>query len=270
MKNIEFESFNSVINAVQLTILEHGHLFASTDWKFLNLSSPFNRLYFIVKGNAYVRCGEKDIVLEPGNMYLIPLNNTCDYICEDYLEKFYIHFRLEMVPGHDLFEGYDQCTGIPFDITIVEQLISSGEQGSIENLIKSKGILLSSIAAFMKRTCYSLDGKLGVSLKYHGLYKYINDHCSAALRVSKIAEYFNVSASNLSTKFRKDMGLTLKKYLDKKVIQKAQEELLITNKTIKEIAYDLQFNDEFHFSRCFKRYVGVSPSQYRKRSNTYK
>jgi hypothetical protein len=65
MRNIEYESFNDVINTVHLKILEHGHLYAGTDWKFLQLSSPFNRLYFVIKGDARIRCGNEEIMLEP-------------------------------------------------------------------------------------------------------------------------------------------------------------------------------------------------------------
>jgi AraC-like DNA-binding protein len=43
----------------------------------------------------------------------------------------------------------------------------------------------------------------------------------------------------------------------------AKRELKLTSKTVKEIAYDLGFNDEYHFSRYFKNKIKVSPQLYR-------
>lgn len=270
MRNIEYKTFNEVINTVHLRVLEHGHLHAGTDWKFLQLSSPFNRLYFVIKGNAHICCGKEQTALEPGKMYLIPLNNTCDYICENFLHKFYVHFRLEFIPGHDLFEGYRKCESIPFDQKIVNAFIQSGEQGDIEGLINSKGILLSCISQFLKGNQHPLNEQIIISSKYQKLYTFIMENCSANLRICEIADYLNITPVNLSMNFKNDTGVALKKYIEGKVIQRAEEALLVTDKTIKEIAYDLEFSDESHFSKYFKNNTGMSPGQYRKRSNTYK
>lgn len=270
MDNIEYKFFNDFINKVQLKILEHGYLEAGPDWKFMQLSSPFNRLYFVTKGEAVIQCGMEQIWLEPGKMYLIPLNNTCDYICSNMLHKFYIHFRLEFIPGHDLFEGYRKCEGLPYETNLVEELISGGVQGTIGGLLRCKGILFSCISRFLKSNLGYLNAQLKISSKYEILYNYIMNNCNAELRVNKTAQYLNLPMVNLSKNFKNDVGITLKKFLDEKVIQKAEELLLVTDKTVKEIAYELKFTDEFHFSRFFKRYAGISPSLYRQRNNTFK
>jgi len=43
----------------------------------------------------------------------------------------------------------------------------------------------------------------------------------------------------------------------------AKRELYLTSKSIKAIAYELGFNDEFYFSRFFKSNAAVSPQLYR-------
>jgi AraC-like DNA-binding protein len=78
------------------------------------------------------------------------------------------------------------------------------------------------------------------------------EHCSASLRICDIAEYLNIPAINLSKNFKNDTGITLKKYIEDKVIQKAEEALLITDKTIKEIAYDYNLMTNFIFQDILK------------------
>lgn len=47
------------------------------------------------------------------------------------------------------------------------------------------------------------------------------------------------------------------------MILEAKKEIHLTYKSIKEIARDLGFEDEFYFSRYFKKKVGVSPKTFR-------
>lgn len=270
VKNIEFDSFNEVINDISLKILEHGHLYAGEDWKFYGLSSPFNRLYFMISGSAVIKDDNYSVELQKGNVYLVPLYKTYDYVCDSKLHMFYIHFRVELFPGHDLFEDITGCASLPMDLKLIKELVSSAENGQINDLIKCKGIFLANIARFLKPHAGKLGEQIRLTSKYAGVYEYIKNNCFADLRIKNIANHFNIPVSNLSKNFKNDTGLTLKKYIDDKLVQKAQEKLLATDLAVKDIAYELKFLDEFHFSRFFKKRVGISPNHYRQRNNTYK
>lgn len=56
---------------------------------------------------------------------------------------------------------------------------------------------------------------------------------------------------------------TLSDIINERIIIEAKRELYLTNKTIKEIAYELGYDDEFYFSRFFKVNTKVSPQKYR-------
>ncbi len=53
--------------------------------------------------------------------------------------------------------------------------------------------------------------------------------------------------------------------IHERIIVEAKRELYLTNKTIKEIAAALGFDDEFYFSRFFKKSTAISPQVYRKK-----
>ena len=66
------------------------------------------------------------------------------------------------------------------------------------------------------------------------------------------------------------MNLSLKKYIDENIIRLSQQKLLLTDMSIKEIAYSLKFSDEFNFSHFFKKHTGMSPRDFRnKNKNIY-
>ena len=270
VENLEFESLNAVINNTRFKILEHGFLNTGSEWKFTNLSSPFNRLYFVISGSARINNEYNDLELKGGNVYLIPLYNTYDYICENSLNKFYIHFRIELLSEHDLFEGCRYCSSLPVDNGIMDILVQSAKSGGIGDFIRCKGIFLDYIGRFMAPYSDNINEQIQLSSKYEQLYRYISENCYADLRVNELAESMNTSLSNLSRSFKYDTGMNLKKFLEKKIIHKAQEMLLVTDRTVKDIAYELRFLDEFHFSRFFKRCIGISPNKYRQRNNTFK
>lgn len=56
---------------------------------------------------------------------------------------------------------------------------------------------------------------------------------------------------------------TLSSLINERIIIEAKRELYLTNKTIKEIAYELGYDDEYYFSRFFKVNADVSPQLYR-------
>jgi len=64
--------------------------------------------------------------------------------------------------------------------------------------------------------------------------------------------------------FKQYTGIAPVQYqLDLK-IRRAREMLVSTDRTIKEIAYDLGFQSIHYFSRLFKKKTGVAPSEIRK------
>ena len=56
---------------------------------------------------------------------------------------------------------------------------------------------------------------------------------------------------------------TLSSLINERIIIEAKRELYLTNKTVKEIAYELGYEDEYYFSRFFKVNADVSPQMYR-------
>ena len=72
------------------------------------------------------------------------------------------------------------------------------------------------------------------------------------------------SESQTIRTFKRNWGRTPYQFLIERKLQKAQVLLTGTAKAVKEIAAELGFNDEYHFSALFKQKVGLSPKHFRK------
>jgi AraC family transcriptional regulator of arabinose operon len=86
------------------------------------------------------------------------------------------------------------------------------------------------------------------------------------LRVDRLARDCSLSASRFAHLFQADMGESPARYLDGIRIRKAQELLIGTSRSVKEISLEVGYRDPLYFSRAFRRKVGLSPKAFRKDS----
>lgn len=93
--------------------------------------------------------------------------------------------------------------------------------------------------------------------------RYIDEHIACEIRIGALAQRINVSPAYLGQRFKAEMGCTIKDYAAKRRLQQAKTRLLRSSDPIAIIASDMGFSDYSCFSRMFKKYAGVSPSQYR-------
>lgn len=263
MKNIHYDNFQILFNNLEIHMLEHGHLYADNNWTPKEVRSPFNRLYFIFDGEGYLLDEDMQRVpLKKGFIYLIPINSTYHYRCDEYMEKFYIHFNLEYLPGHDLFSFNQTCTKLPMDVIDIKALMKMAEGNDITDHMLFKCRLLELLSLFSKKTEVNYS-QINTYIKYNPIFEYVQKNCYITLDVAQIADAFGMNPNTLRINFKKDMGITLKKYIDLKLLGKIQNNLIYSNQTLKEISYEYRFSDEFYLSRFFKKYTGISPKQYK-------
>ena len=81
--------------------------------------------------------------------------------------------------------------------------------------------------------------------------------------VAELAELASLSVNQFIRAFRAFSGSTPKNYIDTMKMNMAANELRNSNSTIESIARRFGYEDVYHFSRRFKRIVGLSPSHYR-------
>jgi AraC family transcriptional regulator, transcriptional activator of pobA len=77
------------------------------------------------------------------------------------------------------------------------------------------------------------------------------------------AELLYITPKALAKITKNHFNKTLSSLINERIIIEAKRELYLTNKTIKEIAWELGYEDEYYFSRFFKVNAEVSPQLYR-------
>lgn len=102
---------------------------------------------------------------------------------------------------------------------------------------------------------------------WHGRFAQVVAHIHTQygqnLDMKKLAQLAGVSQSQFERRFNRIFGTTPYEYLQRVRITAARTLLETTNRTIADIACETGFYDHSHFTRTFKRLIGMSPGKYR-------
>ena len=93
---------------------------------------------------------------------------------------------------------------------------------------------------------------------------YVAERLTERITTDEIARALKVSRTHLSVQFKKDTGISLTEYITQLKLDEAMRLLLTTDQTAVHIAALLAFSSQSHFQTVFKKYVGMSPKEYRK------
>jgi len=93
---------------------------------------------------------------------------------------------------------------------------------------------------------------------------YIETHLDQQLRLSNIAGHVHLSAAHLTRSFTKRMGMGIIAFQHRLRSEEACRLLRTTDMDITAMAGQLGYTEVAYFSRCFRKYIGLPPSAYRK------
>lgn len=95
---------------------------------------------------------------------------------------------------------------------------------------------------------------------------YIDNNYQTNIKMETIAPLFGYNSAYLGKIFTKATGQTFNSYIDHMRIEHSKELLLHRNMKVYEIAEQVGYHNVDYFHKKFKKYVGISPAEYRKQS----
>lgn len=107
------------------------------------------------------------------------------------------------------------------------------------------------------------------SLRYnrtlHTIHTYIREHLNEEITLTVLAEQVYLNPVYLSHIYKQLTGQKLGTYITSQRIERAKELLAEPQLKINEIGYQVGYESSPHFSRTFKKVVGITPAEYRKK-----
>ena len=103
------------------------------------------------------------------------------------------------------------------------------------------------------------------SRRFDDAMAYINSHYMDPLTLDMVARKSGLSKFHFSRVFKKETGLSFKDHLTMSRLEAAIKLLALPGINISQACYSVGFNDVSYFARIFKRYTGMSPTDYRRK-----
>lgn len=89
--------------------------------------------------------------------------------------------------------------------------------------------------------------------------EYIEDHIHESITVNEVAGATGYSQFYFSRQFTKYTHMSLYDYIIRRKLSKASD--LLMKRSVTEVAFEMGFNSHEHFTRCYKKYFGIVPSE---------
>ncbi|OZQ68572.1 hypothetical protein CA600_05555 [Paenibacillus sp. VTT E-133280] len=93
----------------------------------------------------------------------------------------------------------------------------------------------------------------------------LQENVENKITLDRLAQEVNMNVNYLCRVFKQDTGRSIVQYMNELKINKAIELLKLPDTRIKEVASQVGIDDPFYFNRVFKKIVGLSPSDFRKK-----
>jgi AraC-like DNA-binding protein len=273
---------------LNLILLNAAKKIHYADWNWKEVNSPFTRLYMVENGSAKVHLHGEIHTIEPGFIYMIPSFTTHSYENDNTFTLYYIHiyeeqnifdrlkfpFRadaseldlllikrlLDVNPGRELKRS-DPDTYDNFPTLM--QNIEKNDQFPLNSVVETKGILMQLFSRFLGKACFKQEITDRRIVK---VLRYIRENINKNISIANLATMSYLTNDHFIRLFKKEMQCTPVQYINQKKIEKAQLMIIIGEKSIKDISYELSFDNLSYFYRLFKKIVGMAPNQYRERS----
>ena len=135
---------------------------------------------------------------------------------------------------------------------------------SCNTVLEIRSILLELLPCLMEKSLPAV--YQGCNKEIKAALLYIQYHYTRKVTLDDLATAVNLDKSYLCRLFKKEIGQNIFQYLKEQRMKRAAEMIAGGNIYIREVAAAVGFEDPFYFTRLFKKYYGVSPSEYKSAS----
>lgn len=249
--------------AFTLNIIRSYWQSADQNWHYPSYQRPYNWLIHTFSGKGHVQVNDYRIELLPNTLALLPLNQPCHYQCSEPMKIGACAFTLELASGIDVFQLYNAPSHpVCFnDKQLISNIIDAGD--SNRDYFNSIASLYNLLTPIIENS--AVIGEMNDQYKrLEVIFSYIDKHLTTSLSVPDLAALHGTSTAHFSRWFTATVKIPPKKYINRKRIDLACKQLLLSDTKIEKIAFNCGFEDPLYFSKSFKRITGLTPRDYRK------
>ena len=206
---------------------------------------------YCVDGKTYVLSENDAIFIKPGSLReRIPTNAPVKYVSYNF--TVYDDTILPKQPHLKSIISYDIRNMVSiFSASHLSDIYASRDK--VMNLLNYILLEIKDIIAFDSSNKHIIE-----------ILKYINEHISEPITLSRISEQVNLTKEYVSHVFRKETGKTVTEYINERKLMIAKEMILSTSYPLTYISDRLGYENYSYFTKVFKKQFDTTPRILRK------
>ena len=245
-------------------------------------SHEYYEFFYLKAGSCRYMTEGRIYHLEAGNMFIVHPGDrhSTSYQGKVPCERIVIYFKRELIDGDwwkehadtDAFMG-SSCK-LSFSLkakAVIERTLRAMlSENNMPDGYTSEILLL-----FMKQFLIDLVRRGTVMNDFvrsndsfgrdiEAVIRYISENYAKPITLEEAAESINLAPTYFSRKFKSVTGSNFRDFVINIRIRQASQMLLTTDDSVTEIAQKCGFNSANYFKDCFRRTVGLSPTQFKK------
>lgn len=233
---------------------------------------PENFLFYCVDGKGWYSIGDKKYQVNTNECFMLPQNTEHAYGSdeEDPWSIYWVHFGGECLPEFNRMQVVQKF----FKPSLIKQsgevtihfskIYKALELGySTDNLVFANMCLSHFLTLFIYNTKHDAVVEKDQMDCVDNAILHMQEHINDNITLNELSQHYNYSASRFSSIFKQKTGHSPIDYFNQMKMQKASQQLDFTNRSVKDIAMSMGFDDPYYFSKRFKKITGMSPRKYR-------
>jgi AraC-like DNA-binding protein len=236
---------------------------------------PYVEIVYVVEGTMEVTVNGHATILNVGDVAVCFPNDIHGYTNRDYSKIQLLIFSPEITSSY-----FSKRMNTTLENPFIPSSLINGELSSLFFKLHNE-FNKNNNEYVIKGFLYTILGKLDAfftlkksNLSYNNttqnLLKYIEGHFLENITLESIATALGFSKFYLSRIFSNKIGYQFNDYLNRLRINKAQQLLSETDKTVTNIALECGFESQRNFNRIFKELISLTPTEFRDRESREK
>ena len=226
-------------------------------------SRPQHTFVYIVDGEYRYRFGKETLIAKSGDLIYVPKCSTYTY---DILSNTAYIRQVEFNINNSSFQFADNpqiIENVPKAESLLKKCIENFGINNSKNYFKALCGLyeLCEFIPSKQSRKLDVDGKIGPAIEY------IETHCAEKFEIQHLADICFMSQAQLRRHFKSQYKMSPITYKNRFRVEKAKQLLLYDVADITNIAEKLGFDSVYSFSKIFKMYAGITPSDFARNKN---
>lgn len=228
----------------------------------------YDCFFFLLQGECYIKIEENSFVLRPGQLAFLPKGRMRTYTSMSReLSMYEIAFDFKIGERHwcDAMEYSGDCFCV--DVKDTQYVSTLFETSVRHEYIKDICHDLQCYANFVQILNTYIRARSeaeAMAIPFEGTVRFMESNLNTSLKVGELAKIACMETTYFIKKFKSAFGITPINYLNKLRIYRSMTLLLSTDLSIEKISEEVGIFDISYYSKMFKHYCTISPSEYRK------